>query len=85
MKDVYITKIAKFLPNHPIDNEQMEEKLGIIAGKASKARRIVLRNNRIKQRYYAIDDNGNVTHNNAQLTAAAVEELCGEFSKKWKP
>ena len=41
MKDVYITRIAKFLPNEPIDNEQMEEKLGIINGKNSKARRIV--------------------------------------------
>lgn len=83
MKDVYITKIAKFLPNNPIDNEQMEEKLGVIAGKASKARRIVLRNNRIKQRYYAIDENGNVTHNNAQLTAEAVKELCdSNFTKE---
>ena len=83
MKDVYITKIAKFLPNAPVDNDQMEEKLGVIDGKASKARRIVLRNNRIKQRYYAIDENGNVTHNNAQLTAAAVEELCdSNFSKE---
>ncbi|MEP3208026.1 MAG: beta-ketoacyl-ACP synthase III [Maribacter sp.] len=83
MKDVYITKIAKFLPNKPIDNDQMEAKLGIIDGKASKARRIVLRNNRIKQRYYAIDADGNVTHNNAQLTAAAVEKLCdSDFSKE---
>lgn len=83
MKDVYITKVAKFLPNSPIDNDQMEEKLGVIAGKASKARRIVLRNNRIKQRFYAIDDRGNVTHNNAQLTAAAIEELCDDdFSKE---
>lgn len=78
MKDVYITRIAKFLPNKPVDNEQMEEKLGIIDGKASKARRIVLRNNKIKTRYYAIDENGKVTHNNAQLTAAAVEALCDE-------
>jgi 3-oxoacyl-[acyl-carrier-protein] synthase-3 len=83
MKDVYITRIAKFLPNNPIDNDQMEEKLGVIDGKASKARRIVLRNNRIKQRYYAIDENGNVTHNNAQLTAAVVEKLCDvDFAKE---
>ncbi|HLT50981.1 MAG TPA: beta-ketoacyl-ACP synthase III [Arenibacter sp.] len=83
MKDVYITRIAKFLPNDPIDNEQMEEKLGIINGRASKARRIVLRNNQIKTRYYAIDDNGNVTHNNAQLTKEAVEGLCDDnFSTK---
>lgn len=83
MKDVYINRIAKFLPNSPVQNEQMEEKLGVINGKFSKARRIVLRNNRIKTRYYAIDENGEVTHNNAQLTAAVVEELCDiNFTKQ---
>ncbi|MEM9144174.1 MAG: beta-ketoacyl-ACP synthase III [Bacteroidota bacterium] len=76
MRGVYITRIAKFLPNKPIGNEEMEEKLGAINGRASRAMRIVLRNNKIKQRYYAIDDKGEVTHNNAQLTAAAVEALC---------
>ncbi|MDC6387627.1 beta-ketoacyl-ACP synthase III [Maribacter sp. PR1] len=78
MKDVFITKIAKFLPNKPISNEEMEEKLGVINGKASKARRVVLRNNQIKQRYYAIDEHGNTTHNNAQLTKEVVEKLCDE-------
>ncbi len=78
MKDVYITRIAKFLPNKPVHNEQMEEKLGVIDGKVSKARRLVLRNNKIKTRYYAIDENGKVTHNNAQLTAAAIEALCDD-------
>ncbi len=76
MKEVYITRISKFLPNEPVDNDQMEEKLGLIGGKTSKARRIVLRNNKIKTRYYAINKNGEVTHNNAQLTKEAVENLC---------
>lgn len=76
MKEVYITRISKFLPNKPVDNDQMEEKLGLIGGKTSKARRIVLRNNKIKTRYYAIDENGQITHNNAQLTKEAVEDLC---------
>jgi len=71
------------MPNAPVDNDSMEDKLGIINGKASKARRVVLRNNKIKNRYYAIDDNGQVTHNNAQLTAEAIEKLCDtEFTKK---
>lgn len=83
MKDVYITRIAKFLPNKPVDNEEMEGKLGVINGKTSKARRIVLRNNKIKTRYYAIDDNGRITHNNAQLTAEAIENLCdSKFTTK---
>lgn len=76
MKEVYITKTAKFLPNRPISNDEMEDKLGVINGKTSKGRRIVLRNNQIKTRYYAIDENGNVTHNNAQLTKEAIIKLC---------
>ncbi len=48
MKNVYITRIAKFLPNEPVENEAMEKKLCIINGKTSKARRIILRNNQIK-------------------------------------
>ena len=83
MKDVYITRISKYLPNRPVDNDRMEKMLGIINGKASKARRIVLRNNQIKTRYYAVDDDGQVTHNNAQLTKEVIELLCDEeFSTK---
>ncbi|GGH38569.1 3-oxoacyl-ACP synthase [Mangrovimonas yunxiaonensis] len=76
MKEVYITRVSKFLPNRPISNDEMEDKLGTINGKTSKGRRIVLRNNQIKTRYYAIDDQGQVTHNNAQLTKEAISNLC---------
>lgn len=83
MKNVYITRVSKYLPNKPISNDEMEDKLGTVDGKTSKGRRIVLRNNQIKTRYYAIDENGNTTHNNAQLTAEAIESLCDEsFPKK---
>lgn len=82
MKNVYITRVAKFLPNEPVGNEAMEEKLGVINGKTSKARRLILRNNQIKTRYYAIDKDGNVTHNNAQLAAEAVNALCDDTFKK---
>ncbi len=78
MKDVYITRVSKFLPNAPVDNDTMEERLGFINGKTSKARRIVLRNNKIETRYYAIDERGNVSHNNAQLAKEAIVELCDE-------
>ena len=35
----YITSMGKFLPGEPIDNESMEEYLGKINGKPSRARR----------------------------------------------
>jgi 3-oxoacyl-[acyl-carrier-protein] synthase III len=74
-KEVYITRTANFLPNEPISNEEMEDYLGMIDNKPSKSRRIVLRNNGIKRRFYAITKEGKATHTNAQMTALAVKAL----------
>ncbi len=73
--EVYITKASKFLPNDPIGNDEMEDYLGMVDGKPSKARRVILRRNGIKQRYYALDKNGKVTHTNVQMAANAVKGL----------
>ncbi len=82
MFDVYITRAGKYLPNEAVSNDEMEDILGKINDTASKARRIVLRNNGIKTRYYAVDKKGNITHNNAQLTNLAIEQLYDEnFTK----
>ena len=73
--EVYITKASKFLPNAPVSNDEMETFLGMVDGKPSKARRVILRRNGIKQRYYALDREGNVTHTNVQMAANAVKGL----------
>lgn len=75
MKDVYITGIEKVLPNEPVSNDEMESKLGLINGKLSKSRRLILRNNGIKTRYYALDKDGKTTHTNASLSAEAIRKL----------
>ena len=75
MNPVYITKASKYLPNTPIDNDQMEAFLGEINETVSKAKRIVLRNNGITTRYYALDTQGNPTHTNADLTCLAIKGL----------
>src|SRR3982751_4506395 len=74
MNPVYITRLAKFLPNDPVGNGEMESVLGMVGGKPSRARSIVLRNNGIKTRYYAFKD-GKPTHTNAQLAALAINGL----------
>ncbi len=53
----------------------MENYLGMIDGNPSKAKYLVLRNNQIKTRYYALDKSGNTTHSNAQMTAEAIRKL----------
>ncbi|MBE8713908.1 beta-ketoacyl-ACP synthase III [Sphingobacterium hungaricum] len=82
MKEVYINKLAKFLPNEVVSNDEMESYLGKINDKESKARRIVLRNNGIEQRYYALTKEGKPTHTNVQLTAEAIRQL---YDADFKP
>ena len=82
MYDVFITKASTYLPNDPVSNDEMESYLGLVNNTPSKARALILRNNKIKTRYYALDKEGNSTHTNAQITAKAVEGLFDENFKK---
>jgi 3-oxoacyl-[acyl-carrier-protein] synthase-3 len=75
LRPVYITKTSMFLPNDPVSTDEMEEYLGYINNKPSKSKKIVLRNNGIKTRYYALDKHQKATHTNAQMTALAVKAL----------
>jgi 3-oxoacyl-[acyl-carrier-protein] synthase-3 len=75
---VYLTRSARFLPDLPVANDEMEERLGMVEGKPSRARRITLRNNGIRSRHYAIDRDGELRYTNAQLTAEAVRLLADD-------
>jgi 3-oxoacyl-[acyl-carrier-protein] synthase-3 len=75
---VYINNIEKFLPGEGVSNDEMEQYLGKLNDTKSKARPIVLRNNGIVNRYYAIDKNQNSLYSNAELTAEAVKKLIHE-------
>lgn len=72
---VYINKISSYLPGQPVSNDEMEEYLGVIGGRKSRSKAIVLRSNGIKNRYYALTKNSEATHTNAQLTANAIKKL----------
>jgi len=72
---VYINNIAKFLPNDPVSNDEMESILGMVNGKPSRSKNIVLRQNGIKNRYYTIDKEGNIKYSNAEITAIAIKNL----------
>ncbi|TDX01350.1 beta-ketoacyl-ACP synthase III [Dinghuibacter silviterrae] len=75
LSPVYITGTSIFLPNNPVPSEEMEDYLGFINGKPSKSRKIVLRNNGIETRYYALKKGGEPTHTNAELAAEAIRGL----------
>ncbi len=75
LNEVYINNTASFFPNEPVSNDEMEEYLGYINETPSRSKAIVLRNNGIKNRFYALKKDGTSTHTNAQMTALAVRKL----------
>lgn len=74
MHSVYITRLSKFLPFEPVGNDEMETVLGAVGGKPSRVRRLILKNNGIKTRYYAIGHNGE-SYTNAEMTAKTIRAL----------
>ena len=77
--NVYINRAAAFLPNAPVDNDQMEAVLGMAGGLPSRVRRMILRSNGIVSRHYAIDPaTRRATHTNAELAAEAVKLLLAQ-------
>ncbi len=78
MNRVFLTDSVAFLPGRAIDNEGMEAMLGKVYETPSRTRRIILRNNGIKTRHYAIDpETGEQSYTNAELTAQAIRNLDG--------
>jgi 3-oxoacyl-[acyl-carrier-protein] synthase III len=74
MYNAYINSIGKFLPNAPIANDEMEDFLGKIGDRPSKARSRILKSNGIQQRYYALDHQQNTTHRTSEMAALAVRD-----------
>lgn len=73
MKPVFITALGAFLPNAPVNNNEMEDYLGLINGKPSSVRQRILNQNGIEKRFYAIDKQQKSTHTNARMAANAVQ------------
>lgn len=83
-KEVFITGLASFFPNSPVPNDEIEDFLGLISGKHSKVQRVVLKQNGIKKRYYALNKNQKITHTNAEMAMQAIQKLLASTGKSQK-
>jgi 3-oxoacyl-[acyl-carrier-protein] synthase III len=68
---VYITATGAYFPNEPVDNDHLEQVLGVVGGKPSRLRDRVLKQNGIHHRHYALNADGVSTHMNEELAAHA--------------
>ncbi len=74
MPTAYLTALGKFLPGPPIGNDEMEDYLGRIHARPSRARARVLKQNGIVSRHYAIDKQQRSVYSNAEMASLAVKD-----------
>lgn len=74
--NAFITAVSAFLPGKPVDNTQLDDYLGEVNKVSARTRQIILANNGIKTRYYALDPKtGKASYTNAKMSAEAVRLL----------
>ena len=74
MRDVYINSLGYFLPGDPIPNADIEDYIGRIGGAGSRYKALVLRQNRIKTRHYALGRDGKPRYTTADMAVRAAND-----------
>ena len=78
-QSAYIVGTGSFLPGDPICNDEMENVLGLVNGKASRYRRRILRSNGIRSRHYALNKDGMATHLTEELASEAISQALSKL------
>lgn len=68
---VYINSTGHYLPGPAIDNDEIENILGLVHGKKSRLKRKILQSNGIKTRHYAINQQQQTQISNSEMAAKA--------------
>ena len=67
----YITASGQFLPGEPVPNDRMADYIGHLSPQAERMGRLVLRQNRIATRHYAMKPDGSTDWTIARMLAEA--------------
>ncbi|WP_426321664.1 3-oxoacyl-[acyl-carrier-protein] synthase III C-terminal domain-containing protein [Microbacterium sp. E-13] len=70
--NAYLTGFGRYLPGDPVDNDGIAARLGGTDAVTDRIRRRVLEANGIRQRHYALDDQGEPTELNEELAVKAL-------------
>ncbi|HTU56804.1 MAG TPA: iron-containing redox enzyme family protein [Polyangiales bacterium] len=71
---VYLTSSGSFLPGEPVDNEALDRFIAPLDGGSERVKRVILAENGILTRHYAIDEQGETRCSTTRMAALAVED-----------
>lgn len=70
--NAYLTGFGRYLPGEPVDNDGIAARLGGDDAVTQRIRRRILDSNGIRQRHYALDEQGEPTELNEELAVKAL-------------
>ncbi len=76
--DAYVTAGGQYLPGPPIGNAEMADYIGHLSDRSDRLGRMVLRQNGIRTRHYAIRPDGSTEWTLARLAAEAARHCLGK-------
>ena len=71
---VYVTASGQFLPGEPVTNDRMADHIGRLSPQAERLGRLVLRQNRINTRHYAMQPDGSTEWTIAKMLGEAMRD-----------
>ena len=71
---IYITATGLFMPGPAVGNDSLDRYIAPLGPASARIKTRILRDNGIKTRHYAIDENGETLHSSSAMAAAAVTE-----------
>ncbi|MDR0226099.1 MAG: iron-containing redox enzyme family protein [Burkholderiaceae bacterium] len=72
--NVYLHAAGMFLPGQPVDNAGMDAYVAPLNRLSERIKRRILAENGIRQRHYAIDDQGRTVHSNTAMAVQAIDD-----------
>ena len=77
-RDVYVNGLGAFLPGHPVGNDEIDRYIQPLNRQSGRIKARILKENGIRRRHYAIDEEGRTRYSAAQMAARAAEACLGE-------
>jgi 3-oxoacyl-[acyl-carrier-protein] synthase-3 len=75
---VYLAGSGLFMPGAPVGNADIDRYIAPLNGRSERIKQMVLADNGIETRHYAIDENGDTLHSSADLAARAVRDCLAQ-------
>lgn len=80
-KNVYLVGTGSFFPGEPVNNDEIDGYIKPVNSKSDRIKKMILRDNGIKSRYYGIDQEGQTVFSSSSMAARSITQSLEKAGK----